>query len=85
MIPLPNFDVLERDEVFKWCTMTRAQIARALLLPHQSRIIPQAISNYVWNKYTAMELREKGDIARALVYEHICDMIYNSLPQQYRW
>lgn len=35
-----------------------------------------ALSNYAWNKHTAVCLREKGDITKALGYEEICDRIY---------
>ncbi len=35
-----------------------------------------ALSNYAWNKTTAIGLRKKGDITNALKYEEICDRIY---------
>ena len=35
-----------------------------------------ALSNYAWNKLTACSLRENGQIADAMRYEHICDKIY---------
>jgi hypothetical protein len=35
-----------------------------------------ALSNYVWNKHTAMALRRDGMIGTALEYEAICDSIY---------
>ena len=36
-----------------------------------------ALSNYAWNKITAMGLRKKGGIDMAQQYERICDMIYS--------
>ena len=35
-----------------------------------------ALSNYAWNKWTALGLRKEGKIASALEYEKICDSIY---------
>jgi len=35
-----------------------------------------ALSNYAYNKQTAMDCRLKGDITDALRYEAICDRIY---------
>ncbi len=35
-----------------------------------------ALSNYAWNKYTAIGLRKRGEIQTAISYESICDRIY---------
>ena len=35
-----------------------------------------ALSNYAWNKHTAICLRTKGDIVTGQKYEAICDRIY---------
>ena len=35
-----------------------------------------ALSCYAWNKYTAIGVRKKGCIERAMEYEAICDRIY---------
>lgn len=84
-IRVVNFDGMDKDAVFQWCCMTVSEIARELLLPHQSRTVPQAYRNYAWNKYTAMQLREKGDITGAQTYEYICERIYADLPLEWRW
>ena len=36
-----------------------------------------ALSNYAWNKRTAIFCRRSGDIDGALKYERICDLIYS--------
>ena len=38
--------------------------------------LASAFSNYAWNKSTAISLRKSGEINRALIYESICDNIY---------
>ncbi len=35
-----------------------------------------ALSNYAWNKQTAIGCREHGKIQTAIMYEDICDKIY---------
>ena len=35
-----------------------------------------ALSNYAWNKWTAINCRKNGWINEALNYERICEMIY---------
>jgi hypothetical protein len=41
-----------------------------------SALLAKALSNYAWNKKTAIYCRVKGKINRALKYEKICDNIY---------
>lgn len=45
----------------------------------------KAYANYAANKATAMECRLRGDIQGALMYERICDNIYNALPDFAKW
>jgi hypothetical protein len=40
-----------------------------------------ALSNYAWNKATAIRLRKDGIIDRAQMYENICDTIYSKSIQ----
>lgn len=47
--------------------------------------VAKTIRAYCWNKATAMELRAKGNIERALEYERICERVYGELPQWARW
>jgi len=42
--------------------------------------LANSFSNYAWNKLTAISLRKNGNISNAMVYEKICDKIYNSIP-----
>ena len=42
-------------------------------------------ANYASNKATAMQCRARGDIKTALMYESICDRIYQTLPDFARW
>lgn len=43
------------------------------------------LANYASNKATAMGCRLRGDIEGALMYEAICDRIYQGLPDFARW
>lgn len=43
------------------------------------------LGHYCWNKTTAMACRRRGDIQSAIVYENICETIYNRLPGWAKW
>lgn len=43
-----------------------------------STIAANALSAYAWNKYVAIGLRKRGEIAGAKLYEDICDRIYKN-------
>ena len=43
------------------------------------------LSAYAWNKKTAMECRERGDIKAALIYENICDRVYSGMNESDKW
>ena len=47
--------------------------------------IARQLAHYASNKATAMGCRLRGDIGAALIYENICDGIYNRLPKDLRW
>lgn len=47
--------------------------------------VAKTLRNYCWNKATAMGLRAKGNIGRAMEYEAICERLYNSLPTWAKW
>lgn len=38
--------------------------------------LANALSNYAWNKHTAISCRKAGKIGEAIMYENICDSIY---------
>jgi hypothetical protein len=45
-----------------------------------------ALSNYAWNKSTAISCRKRGDIATAQSYEAICDRIFkDDIGEAERW
>jgi hypothetical protein len=39
------------------------------------------LGHYASNKATAQNLRLRGDVQTAMMYENICDRIYNELPE----
>lgn len=47
--------------------------------------VTKTLRHYCWNKIAAMVLRAKGEIDKALVYEAICERLYNSLPTWAKW
>ncbi len=57
-------------------TRGRSLANRLNLSGHGAVQVANAFSNYAWNKATAMKLRKEGNIANALTYEQICDIIY---------
>lgn len=43
------------------------------------------LGNYAVNKATAMRCRLDGGINTALIFEDICDTIYDRLPEYAKW
>lgn len=43
------------------------------------------LGHYAANKATAMQCRLRGEIQSALMYEGICDRIYDQLPEYAKW
>jgi hypothetical protein len=43
------------------------------------------LGHYASNKAAAMLSREMGNIQAALIYENICERLYNKLPTFARW
>lgn len=41
-----------------------------------SILLANSISNYAWNRHTAYQLRENGEIEKAIEYERIADDLY---------
>ena len=50
-----------------------------------SEAIANGLSGYAWNKHTAIACRQAGEIRSALIYEQICDQVYDRLPEIARW
>lgn len=47
--------------------------------------VTQDLGSYASNKATAMRCRIEGNIQSAIVYETICNRIYENLPDWARW
>lgn len=47
--------------------------------------LTSALAAYACAKACAMDLRLKGEIARATTYEEACDIAYDCLPEDLRW
>jgi hypothetical protein len=61
-----------------WGTSKGRLLANALNLNGKgSNKAATALSNYAWNKWTAINCRKNGMINDALNYERICDKIYS--------
>ena len=74
------------DFIAKYNTTKGAKLANMLGIKGKGRNkIANALSNYAWNKKTAMEQRKVGNISTAVSYGNICDRIYNDLPQEFKW
>lgn len=43
------------------------------------------LAAYAMAKNCAIELRRKGEIERAQVYERHCEIYYSELPEEARW
>jgi len=44
-----------------------------------------SLACYAWNKWTAIGLRKRGEIGKAMAYEAIANRIYNHMPKDIRW
>ena len=51
-----------------------------------AKVRANSLSNYAWNKHTAIDLRLQGKIETARTYEAICDRIYAEMhPSVKTW
>jgi len=86
---VPNLDGYPQDNLMSFWNVTRHgwDLARFLFPSRPERYVTATydLGHYAANKATAMSCREKGDIPAALVYESICQTIYNRLPGYARW
>ena len=88
-----NLDGENRDdlmEFWKWGGASGSTLHRAAraIFPDRPQGYVSAtgdLRGYAANKATAIACRESGDIEAALVYESICERIYNELPEWARW
>ena len=86
---VPNLDGLTCEEL--WDIHTKVyqgwKYARELFptRPVGYINITRQLGHYAANKATAIKCRLDGRIATALIYESICDTIYDKLPEWARW
>jgi hypothetical protein len=86
----PNLDAQPRDELLSfdgYCRGRPVQTAKQLFPDRPAGYVraTRDLGHYAANKAAAMLCRSTGDITGALVYEKICDNIYNKLPAFARW
>lgn len=87
VLNLDGMDRVELADFWKRVHFHPVQVARELFLDRPGGYVSTTkdLGNYAINKSVAMELRAKGDIQRALVYEAICERIYAELPGFAKW
>jgi len=64
------------------------RVSAKVLFPHKMKGYVSTtvnIGHYASNKATAMRCRKEGNIKSALIYEQICERVYNNLPTWARW
>ncbi len=87
---VPNLDAMSEDELMafwmRYQNRQRRKDAFALVGggPNYTNWAAR-LGGYAANKATAMSCRKRGDIQAALIYEKICDLIYDKLPDALRW
>ena len=87
---VPNLDAMtESDLMAFWSRYHRATRKDAADLIGDKRrgyiALAWLLAAYACDKACAMSLREKGEIARAMTYEHACDLRYERIPTDLRW
>jgi hypothetical protein len=84
----PNLDCQSSDDLMAfWLRHQRGRKVRELFPAggKGTRRATADLANYASNKATAQDCRLRGDIKAALIYEGICDRIYDRLPEFARW
>jgi len=78
-----NLDCMESDDLMAfWMKHQRGRGYRTFF-PNGGKGTKTAtgdLAAYAANKATAQTCRKRGDIQAAMIYETICDNIYNDLP-----
>ncbi len=89
MSNVPNLDCLSSEELmdlwFRYSRATRKEAADLVGRRKGYTSIVGDLAHYAANKATAMSCRLRGEIQSALIYEGICDRIYDRLPPDCRW
>lgn len=89
MINLDCYSV-DPDELISWWSRysVNQRTRGAELFPERPAGYVRAtrdLANYASNKATAMRCRLNGDVGAAMMYESICERIFNGLPAFARW
>lgn len=86
---VPNLDAMPQTELMGfWAKYHRPKRADAADLVGRRKGyigLAQDLANYACSKAVAMRCRLEGKIGTALMYEGICDRIYDRLPTDLRW
>lgn len=88
MPEIPNLDAMSVEDL--WAFWSKHQRGRAYLalFPEGGKGTRKAtglLAAYACNKAVAMKCRLDGAIDRALVYEKICEDIYDRLGKEAQW
>lgn len=87
---VPNLDAMSSEDLMAfWKRYARPSRKDAEALVGDRRrgftTISGSLAGYASNKATAITCRLRGDVNAALVYERICEVIYEKLPSDLRW
>jgi len=87
----PNLDGCFPEELWEfWQAVNSVRPIRKAreLFPNRPKgyvRVTKDLGNYAANKATAMKCRLDGQIQSAIMYEDICEQIYNKLPRYAKW
>ncbi len=89
-VNVPNLDGMAKSELMAFWSKYRSQSRKlaAELIGDKRRgyvTLANKLANYACNKAVAMDCRLKGNIAAAVIYESVCERIYDDLPTDLRW
>jgi len=86
---IPNFDAMNSDELrefwAKWHRPTKKAAVEFLGVRKDARSVMMNLAIYAINKSCAVELRLKGNVDGATIYEHCSQLCYDKLPADVRW
>lgn len=88
MSNVPNLDAMEIEELMKFWNRHKGGAGYKELFPHGGqgkKRMTSNLANYASNLATAKVCRLDGRIETALIYERICDTIYEGLPSWALW
>ena len=84
-----NLDGWLPDDLMAFWNFARySKSLAAYMFPeqHKGRIIAvKLLANYASNRATSINCRMSGKVHTALMYDHICQTIYNRLPDWAKW